>query len=106
MTTPAADAERTLILAPQGRDALLAKGILREASIAADICVDLSEFIDAVAQAKGDVAIVTEEALSERDLSGLLRWVSSQPPWSDFPFILLTRHGGGPERNPAATCFI
>ena len=29
-------------------------------------------------------------------------WVSSQPPWSDFPFIVLTEHGGGLERNPAA----
>lgn len=25
-----------------------------------------------------------------------------QPPWSDFPFIVLTEHGGGLERNPAA----
>src|SRR5262249_39572167 len=24
------------------------------------------------------------------------------PPWSDFPFIILTEHGGGIERNPAA----
>jgi C4-dicarboxylate-specific signal transduction histidine kinase len=29
-------------------------------------------------------------------------WVASQPTWSDFPFILLTEHGGGLERNPAA----
>jgi signal transduction histidine kinase len=29
-------------------------------------------------------------------------WVGSQPPWSDFPFILLTRCGGGLERNPLA----
>ena len=29
-------------------------------------------------------------------------WVAAQPPWSDFPFILLTEHGGGLERNPAA----
>jgi signal transduction histidine kinase len=27
---------------------------------------------------------------------------SRQPTWSDFPFILLTEHGGGLERNPAA----
>src|SRR5262245_14471007 len=25
-----------------------------------------------------------------------------QPAWSDFPFIVLTRHGGGLERNPTA----
>ena len=26
----------------------------------------------------------------------------SQPPWSDFPFVLLTERGGGLERNPTA----
>ena len=31
-----------------------------------------------------------------------MEWVAAQPPWSDFPFILLTEHGGGLERNPAA----
>jgi signal transduction histidine kinase/CheY-like chemotaxis protein len=102
VTTRAQTVERTLILAPQGRDAVVAKGILREAALAADICVDLAELVDGIAQGNGDVAIITEEALSERDLSRLARWVSSQQPWSDFPFILLTRHGGGPERNPAA----
>ena len=34
-----------------------------------------------------------------RPLSG---WLSSQPTWSDLPFIILTQRGGGPERNPAA----
>ena len=29
-------------------------------------------------------------------------WLEAQPEWSDFPFILLTRRGGGIERNPAA----
>ncbi|MBV8508756.1 MAG: response regulator [Xanthobacteraceae bacterium] len=39
-----------------------------------------------------------------RDLDSreIAAWVSSQPPWSDFPFIVLTEHGGGLERNPAA----
>ena len=26
----------------------------------------------------------------------------AQAPWSDLPFIILTRRGGGPERNPGA----
>src|SRR4029079_6983014 len=29
-------------------------------------------------------------------------WICNQPPWSDFPVIVLTEHGGGIERNPAA----
>lgn len=33
--------ERALILAPQGRDASVAAGILRESGLAAEICPDL-----------------------------------------------------------------
>ncbi|MBR0733220.1 response regulator [Bradyrhizobium japonicum] len=32
----------------------------------------------------------------------LSNWVNQQPAWSDFPFIVLTGHGGGLERNPQA----
>jgi signal transduction histidine kinase len=93
--------ERTLILAPRGRDAVVAKSLLRDAQLHADICVDLSELLQEIERG-AEVAIVTEEATRAADLRDLVRWVISQPPWSDFPFILLTEHGGGLERNPAA----
>ena len=48
-----------------------------------------------------DVAVLTEE-VTRGDLRPMASWVLSQPPWSDFPFVLLTQHGGGLERNPAA----
>jgi signal transduction histidine kinase/CheY-like chemotaxis protein len=31
-----------------------------------------------------------------------VNWLNGQPPWSDFPIVLLTHQGGGPERNPDA----
>ena len=37
-----------------------------------------------------------------RHMRALADWVASQPPWSDFPFVVLTVHGGGLERNPRA----
>jgi signal transduction histidine kinase/ActR/RegA family two-component response regulator len=49
-----------------------------------------------------DAAIVTEEALRVAGFRELVEWIAAQPPWSDFPFIILTQHGGGLERNPAA----
>jgi signal transduction histidine kinase len=49
-----------------------------------------------------DLAILTEEATRGSDVRGVMEWVAAQPAWSDFPFILLTEHGGGLERNPAA----
>jgi signal transduction histidine kinase len=93
--------ERTLILAPRGRDAVVAKGILRDAEIHSEICLDPDELVQEIKRG-ADVAIITEEAARSADARALVIWISAQPPWSDFPFILLTKHGGGLERNPAA----
>ena len=99
--SPVAVSERALILAPHGRDAAIAKQILEEAGIDTILCRDLAELI-AQLKTGADIAILTEESAHDIDLRPLKDWVGHQPPWSDFPFIILTRHGGGLERNPAA----
>jgi two-component sensor histidine kinase len=81
-----------LVLTPEGRDADVAVSILGEAGISATICSDLGDMIDGLSQA--DCAIVAEEALLRSDRMGLAKWISTQPPWSDFPFILLTFRDG------------
>jgi signal transduction histidine kinase len=98
---PPPTAERVLILAPRGRDAVVAKGILREAHVAAQICVDLGELMAEINHG-ADAVVLTEEAVRCSDARAWHEWVAVQPAWSDFPFIVLTRHGGGLERNPAA----
>lgn len=95
------DSTRTLILAPLGRDAVLARDVLREARLYADICRDGSDLLEQIQRGAG-LAIITEEATRDFDVRPLNGWVTSQPAWSDFPFIILTRHGGGIERNPTA----
>jgi signal transduction histidine kinase/CheY-like chemotaxis protein len=95
------DATRTLILAPLGRDATVARHVLGEASLHADICRDGAELLEQIERGAG-LAIITEETTRAFDLRPLNNWVMSQPAWSDFPFIVLTRHGGGIERNPTA----
>ena len=97
----AESAEKVLILAPRGRDAVVAKALLREAHITAQICVELRELIEEIENG-ADVAILTEESMRGADTRELASWVAAQPTWSDFPFIVLTEHGGGLERNPAA----
>lgn len=94
-------AERALILAPAGRDAAIASGVLAEAGIRSTICGDIAALLLGLDEGAG-LSIVTEEALLRADLHGLSKWISSQPEWSDFPFVLLTRRGGGLERNPDA----
>ncbi len=93
--------ERALILAPQGRDAFVAAKILREAGLTTEICDDLPDLIRQVASGAA-VAVLTDDSIQSADIKDLAYWVGSQPPWSDFPFVLLTEQGGGLERNPAA----
>ena len=81
-----------LILAPRGRDAQVAAAILGEVGIPSTVCVELDELVAALDQAGG--AIVAEEALLRADRHGLAAWIERQPPWSDFPFILLTFREG------------
>jgi hypothetical protein len=93
--------ERVLLLLPNGRDAGLAASLLSEASLDSRACPSLPELEAEIASGAG-LALMAEEALRGADLAGLSHWIETQPSWSDFPFLVLTRHGGGLERNPAA----
>ena len=94
-------AQRVLIFAPRGRDAVVAKALLREAHIHSEICVDLDELVQEIKRG-AELAVITEESVRGVDTRELANWIASQPPWSDFPFVVLTEHGGGLERNPTA----
>ena len=92
---------RALVLAPRGRDAAVASSLIQQTGVACVVCADLDTV---VRHLDDDVAflLMTEEAIRGADLNPLATWLSSQPPWSDLPFLLVTDHGGGPERNPIA----
>lgn len=100
MTIPNSD-KIALIYAPIGRDARIAASLLKEAGISSKVATDIASF----AASLGDeiaFAVVTEEALRSADLRAISTWIEAQASWSDLPFIILTKRGGGPERNPAA----
>ena len=97
--------ERALILAPQGRDGAVARAMLGEAGLRGDVVDDASQFVSSLRAGAG-FAVVTEEAITGTDLRALSDWLDGQPEWSDFPFVLLTRRGGGLERNPEAGRFL
>jgi PAS domain S-box-containing protein len=94
--------ERALILAPRGRDAVLAGAMLAEAGLDPVCCADPPSLLHALEEGAG-LAVVTEEAFRDADLAPLSAWIEAQPEWSDFPFVLLTDRAGGLERNPAAS---
>ncbi|GGB40188.1 hypothetical protein GCM10011380_32050 [Sphingomonas metalli] len=93
--------ERALVLAPVGRDAAIATGILREAGLENEACDTLPLLVTRLDHGAG-LVVMTEEAITTADLAPFARWIAEQPEWSDLPIILLTSRGGGLERNPAA----
>ena len=98
---PGASSQRAVILAPTGRDASVAAALIREAGYYANICGDLAALLREIEGGAG-LAVIADEAIKTADLRTLVRWLNDQPSWSDFPIVLLTHQGGGPERNPDA----
>ena len=98
---PGASSERAVILAPTGRDAAVAAALIKEAGFYANVCGDLAALLHEIEGGAG-LAVIADEAIKTADLRGLVRWLNDQPSWSDFPIVLLTHQGGGPERNPDA----
>ena len=99
-----ASPERALVLAPLGRDAEVARSLLREAGFTAEICGNIAALCHEMEQGAA-LAIITEEALETSDSRELEAWVKLQPAWSDFPFVLLTEHGDAPRRASQAQLF-
>lgn len=92
--------ERILVLAPSGRDGEIASTLLRQAGFTAHVQADIPALSQALSVGAA-MAIVADEALRTSDLRPLTNFLALQGPWSDFPILVLTRAGGGPERNPA-----
>ncbi|HEU4520104.1 MAG TPA: sensor histidine kinase, partial [Microvirga sp.] len=86
-----------LILAPAGRDGAVASAILREIGIGSRICASLEDLLGGLGDAA--CAVVTEESLLTANRRALAEWVKQQPPWSDFPFLLLTSRGATPDER-------
>ncbi len=101
MIQPVTHSERALVYAPTGRDSQVACAVLQEAGFQAEAQADLVELCREIAAGAG-LAVMADEALLHADLRPLVDTLTQQEPWSDFPIILLTRRGGGPEKNPAA----
>lgn len=83
---------RVLILAPTGRDAFLLSSTLATANINSHICSNAVELLEQLKQGASAV-LVTEEALSPSRISDLAAWLTTEPPWSDMPFLVLTARG-------------
>jgi C4-dicarboxylate-specific signal transduction histidine kinase len=80
-----------LVFAPTGRDASAITHVLQQVGLTADVCADLGA-LTAGLERGAAAALIAEEGLFAKDLSGLFAWIERQPPWSDMPFVMLTAH--------------
>jgi signal transduction histidine kinase len=75
---------------------------LREGGQKPEIAKGLAGLVEEIRRGAG-MAVIADEAIKTSDLHAFFEILAAQESWSDFPILVLTHHGGGPERNPAAT---
>jgi signal transduction histidine kinase len=94
--------ERVLVLAPRGRDAELTRQLIERQGLPVEVCANGQALLAAM-EVGAACVVLTEEALSERLERELARVLREQPPWSDFPLIILSggRPGGVHQNVPA-----
>lgn len=86
--------DRVLVLALRGRDAQVVEQLLSKQRLTCHICTTVAELTEQLTVGAG-TALLTEESLVNTDREGLVCWLESQPPWSDFPFVLLATKRSG-----------
>jgi signal transduction histidine kinase/ActR/RegA family two-component response regulator len=91
---------RVLIHAPRGRDASVVKSVV-EAHHQALICTEPDQLVAELERGAG-ASVITEESFADDDLvNALVQWLARQPPWSDFPFVVLASKQPGPRPTSA-----
>lgn len=86
--------DELLILAPRGRDSLVIQQQLAAGGITAAVA-SAANIVSALVAGTLGMAIIADEAMAEFDLEALTAALAVQAPWSDCPFLLLTKRDFG-----------
>ena len=81
-----------LVLAPTGRNLEAATALLSRAGIAARPCASIAQLCEVLRAPAGAVLIEEDALATVRARQELSTCLGEQPPWSDLPFIVLTRN--------------
>ena len=84
--------ERVLIHAPFGRDGSLIQHELLGAGFSALVCKSVAGVCECVREGAG-AALIADEALTPPAVQQLAGELINQPPWSDFPLVVMTSGG-------------
>ena len=90
--------ETVLALLPTGRDSRLVCQALQSSGIECQACATVSEFTAELEKIMG-AGILGEESLTSNEFEKLKAWIDKQPPWSDFPLIVVTTGGESTRRT-------
>jgi len=101
MTVSEMNESRVIVMAPRGRDAAVIEQVLARSGTSTKTADDPLVLLEALCVTAG-AAIVTEEAISDETFGALFDWLDRQPPWSDFPFIVLVTKRIGKRSGRAA----
>ena len=91
-TSPNLIEERILILAPTLKDAETTQRVFTKAGLQSHICRDTEELCRELKIGMGAM-LVTQEAILRDEAHQLNEALQKQPPWSDYPLIVLTPAG-------------
>ena len=89
------------MLASFGKDGALVASVLQESGFLVEISNSIRSLSNAIAEGAG-AAVVTEEVLQNETVGALVQCLAEQPPWSDFPIIVLTGGGGSTAATESA----
>ena len=84
--------ERVLVVAPTLRDAALTQEMLASEGLESEACAGVDAVCRELAVGAG-AAILTEESIADGGAEALRLALASQPPWSDFPILVLAQRG-------------
>ena len=82
-----------VVVAPSGRDTGVVCDLLKSADLHYRADPDGEHLLCALVNGDAGGAIITDDAIARIDTERLKEAIDRQPPWSDFPFILLSRRG-------------
>ncbi|HEY0326556.1 MAG TPA: response regulator [Allosphingosinicella sp.] len=93
MTAEAVKPQNFIVVAPGGRDAQVVCDLLSSADLGFTVDPSGDALLQAIANGDAAGAIITDDAVARIEVERLRQAIEIQPPWSDFPFVLLTRRG-------------
>ncbi len=80
------------MLAPTGKDAAASRDLLAAAGARCFLCATLEEVCREARRGAGAALVTAEVILGDKERH-LARLLEAQPPWSDFPLVVLTAPG-------------